>query len=275
MYKVSPFTPLFFNPSNDKFGIESRYIQKFSSFDQILIEVIAVSEFNPIIGNIIDVMTGKKNVVEWKVWVMNSTMTLYYYILSGLNTGYYRFEINGFASDMFEVTDDERELSKTTLIQYSMKDNKQRKDGFFFIAEKQYFFDWRAPGGFQDMNWGFSVSNEQFVTTDEDVVDLYSSESTQKAFTLGNAEGCPVWYAEMLNRIMSCTYVYFDGERYVRKDSSVPEMNQVNEGLNSYVFSLSVQPVLNIDKGESDNQLIIRRVDRDRYRSVNNKLLIL
>lgn len=70
---------------------------------------------------------------------MNSTMTLYYYILSGLNTGYYRFEINGVASDMFEVTDDERELSKTTLIQYSMKDNKQRKDGFFFIAEKQYF----------------------------------------------------------------------------------------------------------------------------------------
>lgn len=139
MYKVSPFTPLFFNPSNDKFGIESRYIQKFSSFDQILIEVIAVSEFNPIVGNIIDVMTGKKNVVEWKVWVMNSTMTLYYYILSGLNTGYYRFEINGVASDMFEVTDDERELSKTTLIQYSMKDNKQRKDGFFFIAEKQYF----------------------------------------------------------------------------------------------------------------------------------------
>ena len=69
--------------------------------------------------------------------------------------------------------------------------------------------------------------------------------------------------------------MYFDGERYVRKDSSVPEMNQVNEGLNSYVFSLSVQPVLNIDKGESDNQLIIRRVDRDRYRSVNNKLLIL
>ena len=61
----------------------------------------------------------------------------------------------------------------------------------------------------------------------------------------------------------------------MRKDSSVPEMNQVNEGLNSYVFSLSVQPVLNIDKGESDNQLIIRRVDRDRYRSVNNKLLIL
>ena len=74
MYKVSPFTPLFFNPSNDKFGIESRYIQKFSSFDQILIEVIAVSEFNPIIGNIIDVMTGKKNVVEWKVWVMNLSL---------------------------------------------------------------------------------------------------------------------------------------------------------------------------------------------------------
>ena len=63
------------------------------------------------------------------------------------------------------------------------------------------------------------------MTTDEDVVDLYSSESTQKAFTLGNAEGCPVWYAEMLNRIMSCTYVYFDSERYVRKDTAITSIS--------------------------------------------------
>lgn len=43
MFKISPFTPLFFNPSDDIFGIQSKYVQKFAPSDQIFIEVIAFS----------------------------------------------------------------------------------------------------------------------------------------------------------------------------------------------------------------------------------------
>ena len=33
MFKISPFTPLFFNPSDDIFGIQSKYVQKFAPSD--------------------------------------------------------------------------------------------------------------------------------------------------------------------------------------------------------------------------------------------------
>lgn len=70
------------------------------------------------------------------------------------------------------------------------------------------------------------MDNEQFVTSDEDIVELFSHEYTTVLFTLGNGMGCPVWFAELLNRVLCCNYVYFDGVRYTRKESNVPELNQ-------------------------------------------------
>lgn len=256
MFKISPFTPLFFNPSDDIFGIQSKYVQKFAPSDQIFIEVIAFSEKSEPTGNMINVITGDKIPVIWGKWEMTDGIILYYCNTTGLSIGYYEFQLNGISSELFEVTDDEFKLSHTTLIQYSMKDNKQRTDCVFIIEGKQYLFDFRAPGGFKDSGWSFGVTNEQFVSTDEDTIDLYSSENTLKTFTLGNAEGCPVWYAELLNRIMSCSYVFFNGKRFVRNESSVPEMNQISETVNSYVFTLSLMTVQNNDKIKFDNQFV-------------------
>lgn len=256
MFKISPFTPLFFNPSDDIFGIQSKYVQKFAPSDQIFIEVIAFSEKGEPTGCMINVITGDKTPVTWGKWEMTDGIILYYCNMTGLSIGYYEFQLNGISSELFEVTDDEFKLSHTTLIQYSMKDNKQRTDCVFIIEGKQYLFDFRAPGGFKDSGWSFGVTNEQFVSTDEDTIDLYSSENTLKTFTLGNAEGCPVWYAELLNRIMSCSYVFFNGKRFVRNESSVPEMNQISETVNSYVFTLSLMTVQNNDKIKFDNQFV-------------------
>ena len=274
MYAVSSFTPLFFNPTTDRFGAGSKYMQIFASSDQILIEVIAISEYRTITGKLYNLVNGTMIELKWNIWSMNDTTTLYYYVLTGIDNGYYTVELNGIVSEIFRVTNDAHELSGTTLIQYSMNDNRQRKDGVFWIAGKQYFFDWRVPGGFKDTDWIFGVNNEQFTTTDEDVVDLFSNESTQRSFTLGNAAGCPVWFADLLNRIMSCSYVYFDGQRYVRKDSSVPEMTQELENIKSYIFKILLQEVKYIDRIESENLIKIRRVESDYYRTVTNKLLI-
>ena len=250
MYKISPFTPLFFNPSDDLFGIRSKYIQKFAPTDQIFIEIIAFSEKDEPVGSVVNAITGTRISKTWNSWKMNDSIVLYYCVVTGLANGYYEFELNGKSSELFEVTDDERKLSRTTLIQYSMRDNKQRTDCVFIIEGKQYLFDFRVPGGFKDSGWGFGVTNEQ------DVFDLYSSENTIKTFTLGNAEGCPVWYAELLNRIMSCSYVFFNGKRFVRNESSVPEMNQISESVNSYVFTLSLMVIWNNDKIKFDNQFV-------------------
>lgn len=275
MFAVSPFTPVFFSPSKDRYGASCRYMQVFAPADHIFVQVITMSETREIVGGIRDLSNDQVFTIPWKVWSMNSDDKLYYYVITGIKEGYYTLIINDSESEPFHITTDEHELAQTTLIQYSMKDNRQRKDGVFWVSDTQYFFDFRAPGGFKDDNWIFGVSNEQFMTAGDELAEVYSTESTQKQFTLGNSLGCPVWFGELLNRIMSCSYVYFDGERYVRKDSGVPEITQSIEAQRSYIFKILLQCTNIIDYIESDNLMKIRRVDESQYRNVSSKLLMI
>lgn len=273
MYFVSPFTPIFFQPSTDNSGIKSRYIQVFAPYDEIMIQVITRSESRTITGLLINVATGEEWSIDWSIWSINSTDRLYYYVLTGLSDGYYKVSINGIESEIFHITSDESELKDTVLIQYSMKDNRERQDAIFWISDMQRFFDWRVHGGFKDDDWSFGVDNEQFTDADNNISEIYAIESLNKTFTMGNSSGCPVWYAAMLNRILSCSYVYFNGDRYIRMESNTPERNILLDGYKSYVFKQALTSVDIVDYSENDNLLKIRRVDDIIYRQVSNKLL--
>ena len=41
---ISPFTPLFFSPSTDKFGAKSKYVQLFARTDRIFVELILTAK---------------------------------------------------------------------------------------------------------------------------------------------------------------------------------------------------------------------------------------
>ena len=263
---ISPFTPLFFIDRKSD-GIKSKYTQVFSPKDQILLEVICDSSEET--GDWI-LYTEPGHIlleyIDYTYWSMNGDIDIRFAVLSP-SPGLYSVEIDGKTSEVFRVTDNPLILGNTTLIQYSMKDNRQRNDGVFFIDGMQRFFDFRVPGGFKDSNWSFAVESEQFVTPSADIVQLYGLDSTQKKFTLGNSEGCPVWFAELLNRILCCTYVYFDGERYARKDASAPETTVLLEGVNSFVFTQNLQKVVNIDPTLTlRHQALMRRIDNTNYR---------
>lgn len=263
---ISPFTPLFFIDRKSD-GIKSKYTQVFSPRDQILLEVICDSSEET--GDWI-LYTEPGHIlleyIDYIYWSMNGDIDIRFAVLSP-SPGLYSVEIDGKTSEVFRVTDNPLILDNTTLIQYSMKDNRQRNDGVFFIDGMQRFFDFRVPGGFKDSNWSFAVESEQFVTPSADIVQLYGLDSTQKKFTLGNSEGCPVWFAELLNRILCCTYVYFDGERYARKDASAPETTVLLEGVNSFVFTQNLQKVVNIDPTLTlRHQALMRRIDNTNYR---------
>ena len=273
MYIVSPFTPIFFKPSTDMCRASGKYMQIFAPSDEVMIQVITRSESRPITGKVINIVTGHETVIDWQIWSMNHTDKIYYHVLTALAEGCYRIDIIGMVSEPFRITSDTSELSRTTLIQYSMKDNRQRQDAVFWISDTQYFFDWRAPGGFMDDNWVFGVNNEQFTTYDNNLSEIYALETTQKTFTLGNAQGCPVWFGELLNRILCCTYVYFEGERFIRADANVPEMSQPIEGYKSYIFKQILQDIKIVDYTESENLIKIRRVDDKSFRKVANKIL--
>lgn len=269
---LSPFTPLLFSHHKHD-GIDSRYIQTFASTDQILIELLCApneedgdwelySEPNHIL----------LTVIETSVWALNESTEVRFAVLSP-SAGYYSIKINGMTSNVFRITDDPVILNNTTLIQYSMNNNRHRKDAVFFIDGMQRFFDFRVPGGFKDSNWSFAVEGEQFITPSADIVQLYGLDSTQKKFTLGNSEGCPIWFAELLNRLLCCTYVYFDGERYARKDNSVPETTVLLEGVNSFVFTQNLQKIVNIDPTLTlQHQALMRRIDNTNYRLVTTNI---
>lgn len=247
MIKISPFTPLFFSPSSDKFGAESRYIQLFAPADNIFIEVITTTEYkiNGLLKNHVD---GTSREIEFQSFSLKDGSTVFHSTITGLASGYYSISVGDQECNVFKVTDDEHELGKTTLIRYSMRSNKQRNDCIFWNGEEQFYFEFRAPGGFKDDDWTFAVNNEQFEISNGNIVELFAVESTQKKFTLGNAEGCPVWFAEHLNRILCCSNVYFNGVRFVRKGNSVPEMTQEIVSLKSYIFKVSLQGMVdNID----------------------------
>lgn len=269
---ISPFTPLFF-PDVKVDGIDSRYIQTFATTDEILVEVIGLaSEGTPTASIICEPSQDVLCSIQFSQWNINSNDRLFFATLN-LSPGLYSVQIGDKRSTIFRITDNTSVLEKTTLIQYSMANNRQRKDAIFFIDGMQRFFDFRVPGGFKDSNWSFGVESEQFTTAEADIVQLYGLESTQKKFTLGLSDGCPIWFGELLNRLLTCTYVYFDGQRYARKDAAVPEITSLLDGLNSFVFSIQVQKVANIDPTLTmQHQAILRRVIDENYRLVTENI---
>lgn len=269
---ISPFTPLFFIDRKAD-GIDSEYMQTFAPTDRILLEIFRDADNRLDVSAVIIDETAHVAIdtVHFNTWTMNSDIVLNFATIS-LAPGIYSVSIFGYGKcEPFRVTDDPRILDGTTLIQYSNRNNRQRNDVVFFIDGMQRFFDWRVPGGFKDANWGFNVESEQFVTPSADIAQLFGVESTTKRFTLGNGSGVPVWYGEMLNRILTCSHVYFDGEKYSRKESNVPELTQPLSGVNSFVFNQTLQKSVNLDPViEQRNHIIMRRVRLSNYRSISN-----
>jgi len=276
--KLSPLTPLWFADTNASDGLKSRYTQVWSTTDQIMIQVVAdISESAPT-ATLYDACTDTAiGTITWNTWTMNTDKQIFFHVYTGLTEGFYYLIIADKTSEVFRVTSDTEILGKTSLIQYRNKDNKQRDDVAFVIDNVPYFFDFRVPGGFKDSKWSFGVDNEQFATQYQDVVELYASFYTEKVFTMGNSIGVPVWFGEILNRLLTCHFVYIDGVRYVRSDSNTPSMETLVDGLDSFIFSQTLRKVTRIDEDyESLNQVAIRRVDDnlDRVEDSENVIIL-
>lgn len=259
---ISPFTPLHFPEDNVSDGLASRTIQLFSTDDRIMVQVSVPTGGEAPDGSIINAVTESSVAdIEWQEWSMTGK-TMYFAVLIGMTPGLYRIGIDDEVSDVFRVTDDAALLESTTLIQYRFEDNRSRDDVVSVIDGVPFFFDFRVPGGFKDSGWQFGVDNEQFATQRQDLIELYAWDYTNKTFTMGGPLGVPVWFAELLNRLLTCDYVYFNGERYVRTDSEVPQMNVLVDGLDSFVFTQLLRKTQVRDAAIEDlNMTVIRRVE--------------
>ena len=271
---LSPFIPIFFQPRKGRNGVPSYYVQTFAPTDKIQLQLIGVSGDTPPTTKVFNYCTDSElYTIEWSSWDMNGNDLLYFATIHGLNNGYYYIVMEGVGiSEPFKVTDHLPELNQTTLIQYAMKDNRQRDDAVFLVDNMPTFFDFRVRGGFKDGGWQFGVENEQFVTDDANIVELFGMDSVSKTFTMGEGDGVPIWFGELLNRLLTCTYVYFDGVRYARKEGNVPEVSAQDELLNSFIITQVVQKVTLLDPViEAANHVAIRRVDEDYYRKLDSE----
>lgn len=270
--KISPFVPLHFPEANESDGLPSRYIQIFAPTDKIMLQIIAAVGDDAPVATMWEAHTGETvNTITWQSWQVNAEKLVFFAELEGFDPGHYKVSIGTKVSDEFIVTDDQSILDGTTLIQYRFKDNRQRDDVLSVISNQVYFFDWRVPGGFKDSGVQFGVTNEQFSTQHEDLVELYATDYVIKTFTLGNAMGVPVWYGELFNRLLTCSYVYFNGDRYTRNEAEVPTMNVLVEGLDSFVFTQSLRKHRDAEGATTNlNRIALRRIETEQFRVLPN-----
>lgn len=243
---ISPFTPLFFLGARRSYGIESPFVQFFSIEDTIRIQVIR-SATEPSSSCKIAKEGGLSGYLMPSTHIMGDGRKVDTYLVDFTDEGYYRVTVGDEESEPFEVTSNQTALERSVLMEYCPADNANRNDVVGEIDGVRQYFSFRVPGGFKDSAYDFSVDNEQFTAQTSDIVELYSRESMQETLTVGWSRGVPIWFGQLLNRLLTSRYVYLDKRRYARYQSSVPEKTQTMEGVNSFVFTQKLQRINHLE----------------------------
>lgn len=237
MVKVGDVCPLFFSPVKDKFGLEMDYIQRFHTSDRIHIQVFANAS-EEVSVNLNNLADGTSTPVTLSTYSQNDNVQMYYAILKELKDSVYTISVNGMLSEPFMVCSSDTLLDETILVKYSHKSNNSPFDNIFWIDDAQQVFNFRMEAGFKPNGYSPQVSNEQYRNQMQEIEELYSIPYDIYNLTIGNSSGVPYWYAKLINRILCLSLVEIDGTKYVRSESSVPEMTQVIE--DSQLFQISV-----------------------------------
>ena len=218
---LSPFNPIIFLDGT-KYGAEEDYIHTFAASDHILIEIIhSANEELPELS-LYDVQSKLNFTLSLNTISINDYDFLSFYELSGLDEGVYYLKFGDLTSLPIQILPLEL-LNNTVLIQYASDTNCCRKDIVSLITRGIRYFELRFIGGFKDEGWQFGVENEQFITPDADIIELFACDYTDKTLTIGSSAGVPTWLAELVNRILVSPLVFVDGIRYIRSNDSVPE----------------------------------------------------
>ncbi len=259
---ISPFSSLFFPGARKAYGRECDFTQFFSAFDTITIQVIRTSDEARelcLLTRLDDAVEGEANEVENpgglsqfggnliipETYPVGANTKVDMYTISNLYAGFYQVTIGEMTSEPFEVTSDG--IDASVKIEYSPAGNSARKDVVPVLGEERVFFTVRFPGGFKPDGYDFSIDNEQFTSQTSDIVELYSRESMQETLTIGWGRGVPIWFGQMLNRLLTCKYVYIDGFRYARFESSVPEKQQTGDNTSSFILTQKLQRINHLE----------------------------
>lgn len=245
MVKIGDVCPLFFNPIRDKFGIEMDYVQKFHSSDKIHVQVFSDGDSEAVSVTLNDLCKKTSSPITLLTYKQNDSVTMHYAVLTGLDDSTYSVTVNGNTSEEFDVCSSDTILEHTTLIRYSHKDNNSAFNNIFWIGDEQQVLEFRVEAGFKPGGYAPHVDNEQYRSQKQEIEELYSVPYDSYVLTIGGASGVPYWYAKHLNRILCLSMVEIEGIKYVRSESSVPELAQAIEGGQLFQISATLEPAKN------------------------------
>ena len=240
MVKVGDVCPLFFSPVKDKFGLDMDYIQKFHASDKIHIQVFtnASEEVSASLNNL---AAGNSAPISLSTYNHNDNVVMYYAILRDLEDAVYTVTINEYTSEPFIVCSSDDLLEETVLIRYSHKSNNSAFDNIFWVDDIQQVFNFRVEAGFKPGGYSPRIDNEQYRNQMQEIEELYAVPYDVYNLTIGNSNGVPYWFAKHINRILCLSMVEIDGTRYVRSESSVPEMTQVIEDSQLFHINMALE----------------------------------
>lgn len=251
--RIGDITPLIFRPAeDDPSAMALRFTQRFGRYDHIIVQAIADIQTGYArisVNNAINDVTAYT--VGGYRYMLNDIDWLYHFRCPVMAEGVYyiRMEIHNdvYISEQFEVTRLVEDDADWALIEYGGTRNDTPMDAMFVVGDVRVPFLLRLPAGFKPSGWDGSVETETYRTQRQELRVLYSAPYNKYTLTIGTAAGLPVEYIRLLNNILSCEYVYINGERYCRSEGAVPEKQLVMAGAQMFTASVVLERQQSLD----------------------------
>lgn len=272
MITFSPFNPIYFGESGIADDAMADYVHIFSTDDHILTQIFHDVCLTLPMMELIDCTTGETLIqLNWGTYTINESEAVSFYELRGLDVGDYRLKVGEYVSNHIHVTDDIAELNETFLMQYTMRTNVARTDIYPIVNGLPKYFEIRLYGGFKDDGWSFSVENDYYVTDKDDIVEIYSIESTDKVLIIGNSEGEPIWIGNKIGLVLACDLLFIDGCRFSKSDDSALEITICNTEGTKFLYSVTLRQAHYVDaKFERIIRSSLRRVPGHMRRAMSH-----
>ena len=247
--RIGDITPLIFRPAEDPSATALRFTQRFGRYDHIVVQAVGDTS-TAVTAMVYNAQTGAQAYSQGCTRVAIDNGYMYHIALPVFQEGCYYVTLTGggvnLRSQDFEVTRLVEDDAEWALIEYGGTENDTPMDAMFVVSGVRVPFVLRLPAGFKPQGWDGSVEVETYRTQRQELRVLYSATYDKYTLTIGTAAGLPVEYVRLLNNILSCEYVYINGERYCRSEGSVPEKQLVMTGAQMFTASvvLEKQPTL-------------------------------
>lgn len=254
MIKVSGISPLIFGVKNTGFERSVEYIQKFSSSDTPILIQVVDAPYKRLTMSVTNLDTGGKSTINPVLTVVNAYNTLYEFAIN-MPQGLYQAVLidlderpgeSSIVSIPFFICSNSAHLSDTIEIEYTNENNITSFGAVFKVGSVEKVFRLRVEGGFKSDSHALAISNEQFRTQRQEIIELYAIPYEVSTLTIGSNEGVPFEMARLINNIFCLSSVRINGVRYVRSESSIPEQQLIADRISQFNYILKLELADNI-----------------------------